>query len=48
MEFGFDDLRNCKDFKSIVGGMVGYIPRSIEDRALLRTLDVGWLQFYSC
>ena len=33
MEFGFDDLRDYKNFKVIVGGMVGYIPRIIEDSA---------------
>ena len=47
VEFGFDDLRDCKDFKVIEGGMVGDIPRSIEDSAedfgleTLNALDVG-------
>jgi hypothetical protein len=27
LEFGFDDLRDCRDIKVIVGGMVGDIPR---------------------
>jgi hypothetical protein len=49
LEFGFDDLRDCRDIKVIVGGMVGDIPRSIEDSAedfgleTLDALDVGWL-----
>jgi hypothetical protein len=30
-EFNFDDLRDCKDIKVILGGMVGDIPRRIED-----------------
>ena len=33
LEFCFDVLRDCKDLKAIVGGMVGDIPRSIEDSA---------------
>ena len=33
MEFGFDDLRDSKDFKVIVGGIVEDIPRSNEDSA---------------
>jgi hypothetical protein len=30
---GFDDLRDCRDIKVIVGGMVGDVPRDIEDSA---------------
>jgi hypothetical protein len=29
LEFGFDDLRDYRDIKAIVGGMVGDIPRDI-------------------
>jgi hypothetical protein len=49
LEFGFDDLRDCRDIKVIVGGMIGDIPMSIEDSAedfgleTLDALDVGWL-----
>jgi hypothetical protein len=49
MEFGCDDLRDCRDIKVIVGGMIGGIPRSIGDSAgdfgleTLDALDVGWL-----
>jgi hypothetical protein len=32
-EFGFDDLRDCRDIKVIVSGMVGDIPRGNEDSA---------------
>jgi hypothetical protein len=42
LEFGFDDLRDCRDMKDIVGGMVGDLPRGIEDSAedfRLETLD---------
>ena len=41
-KFGFDHPRDCKDFKIIEGGMVGDIPRIIEDSAEdfgLETLD---------
>jgi hypothetical protein len=47
LEFGFDDLRDCRDIKVIEGGMVGHIPWSIEDSAedfgleTLDALDVG-------
>jgi hypothetical protein len=30
-EFGFDDLRDCRDITDIMGGIVGDIPRGIED-----------------
>jgi hypothetical protein len=49
LEFGFDDLRDSRDIKVIVGGMIGDIPRGIEDSAedfgleTLDALDVGWL-----
>jgi hypothetical protein len=48
LEFGFDDLRDCRDIKVIVGGMIEDIPRSIEESAedfgleTLDALDVGW------
>jgi hypothetical protein len=41
-EFGFDDLRNYRDIKVIMGGMVGDVPRGIEYSAedfRLETLD---------
>jgi hypothetical protein len=31
LEIGFDDLRDCRDIKVMVDGMIGDIPRSIED-----------------
>jgi hypothetical protein len=37
LEFGFDDLRDCRDIMVIVGGMVGEIPRGIEDRKMILT-----------
>jgi hypothetical protein len=43
VEFGFDDLRDCRDIKVILGGMVGDIPRGIKDSETLDALDVGWL-----
>ena len=45
VEFGVDDLRDCKDFKIIVGGMVGDIPRSIE-YIVRKTLDwIIWMRW---
>jgi hypothetical protein len=49
LKFSFDDLRDCRDIKVIMGGMVGEVPRGIEDRAedfrleTLDALDVGRL-----
>jgi hypothetical protein len=49
LEFGFDHLRDCRDIKVIVGGMVGDVPRGIEDSVedfrleTLNALDVGRL-----
>jgi hypothetical protein len=46
-KFGFDNLRDCEDFKVIMGGVVRDIVRSIEDGAedfgleTLDALDVG-------
>jgi hypothetical protein len=54
LEFGFDDLRDCRDIEVIVGGMVGDVPRGIEDIAedfgleTLDALDVGWLIEFIC
>jgi hypothetical protein len=48
-EFGFGDLCDCRDIKVIVCGMVGDVPRGIEDSAedfgleTLDALDVGWV-----
>jgi hypothetical protein len=42
VEFFFDDLRDCRDIRVIVGGMVGDVPRGIEDNLedfRLETLD---------
>jgi hypothetical protein len=41
LELGFDDLRDCRDIKDIVGGMIGDIPRSIEDSAENFGLETG-------
>jgi hypothetical protein len=41
VEFGFDDLRDCKDFKVTVGGMVGDIPRRYVLREVLKECDEG-------
>ena len=49
LELGFDDLGGCRDFKVIVGGVVGDIPGSVKDIAkdfgleTLDAFDVGWL-----
>jgi hypothetical protein len=46
VEFGFDELRDCRDIKVIVGGMAGDVPRGIEDSAEdfgLDALDVSRL-----
>ena len=49
LEFGFDDFRNCRDVKVIVGPLVGDIPGSGEDVTkdfgleTLDVIDVGWL-----
>jgi hypothetical protein len=48
-EFNFDDHRDCRVIKVIVDGMVGDIPRGIENSAedfrleTLDALDVGRL-----
>ena len=41
LELGFDDFEDCRDFKVIVGSMVGDIPGSV--RRTLDAFDVGWL-----
>jgi hypothetical protein len=43
-EFGFDDIRDCRDIKVIASGMDGDIPRGIEESAEdigLETLDAS-------
>ena len=42
LELGFDNFGPCRDFKVIVGGVVGDIPGSVKDSAKyfgLETLD---------
>ena len=47
LELGLDDFGHCRDFKAIVGGMIGYIPGSVKDSAkdfgleTLHAFDVG-------
>jgi hypothetical protein len=36
LEFGFDDLRDCRDIKVIVGAMVGDVPRGS-----FKTITIG-------
>ena len=33
VELGFNDLGDCRDFKAIVGSVIGNIPRSVKDSA---------------
>ena len=42
-ELGLDVFRDCRDFKVIVGNVVGEVPRSVKDSAdgKLDAIDVG-------
>ena len=40
-ELGFHVFGDCWDFKSIVGGVIGYIPGSVKDGAKDFGLETG-------